>query len=262
MHHHSYRHLLRALSPQERRGPIVLMLLQDDLAVARSVAHYRAAGIDCILGLGPARPKDPLFTHSAPYECHRPGAMAAATNALIKSAPGTWVVPCWNGELLYWPHGDTRPLPDLFAFLDDERRRALGGVVLDAYPAASGGWQIDRMGYEDRATGIFGGLRQRIGAACPAMDQRLDRPLAVKTRPGLRVDPQGLTNDDTVNDRHTTWHHSPAGALVSLRVWAWLAAQPDFIRRDIPMTWPGSVACPQTAADFWELGFIEPGQWV
>lgn len=264
MHHQSYKHLLRALSQSkaERRGPIALILIQDDLALAETIAHYRAAGVACVIGIGPDAPTTQGLDHSAPFDCHQPGAMTVATNALMARTVGTWILPVWNGERLFWPHGDTRPLPDLFAFLGDERRGVLGGVVLDVYPNAGGHWHVDRTGYDQRDEAIHGGLRDRMGAPCPAAGIRLDRPLAIKARKGLRLGRDGMTNDPELNTRHGPWHHSPTGVLLSPRVWAWHAAQSDHESREHPLCWKGSVPLEGNAVQLWDMGFLEPGQWV
>ncbi len=261
MHCPSLRRLIRALRPAIRRGPVALVLVQDALDVAETAARLAAAGLGCRLALGPAEPPEGDWTGSAPFDVHAPGAMAAAANALAGAAPGTWILPMWNGERLAWPHGDSRPLPDLFAFLAEERRPVLGGVVLDSYPLG-GGWGIDRMGYAMEDNVIHGGLRDRIGPPCPAAGRRIDRVLAFRAAPGLAFDAGMRLNDPELDRRHGTWHRSPTGALVSPRVWAWLDAQPDHDSRTLPRGWRGSAELDGTARQLRDLGFVEPGQWV
>ncbi|WP_138466812.1 hypothetical protein [Poseidonocella sp. HB161398] len=261
MHFPSYSRLLRALRPALRRGPVALVMAEDALLAAETAAWAAAAGIACRLALGPAEPPAGDWTGTAPFDAHHPAALAVAANALIRAAPGSWILPLRNGERPVWPHGDSRPLPDLFAFLEDERRPVLGGVVLDSYPAGDG-WAADLEGYSEEDGAIHGGLRERIGPACPAAGRRIDRALAFRARPGLALDAAGRLNDPGLDRRHGAWHRSPAGALVSPRVWAWLEAQPDHDCRSLPRVWAGSLPLDGTARQLADHGFLEPGQWA
>ncbi len=258
----SYAALLRQLPTAARRGPVGLVLVQDDVGVAEGFAHLDATGVPVRIALGEAALVAGPATHHAPFDVHRPGALAAAANALSRALPGTWILPLWNGERLVWPYMATRPLPALLSFLEEERRATLGGVVLDSYRDGGTGWQIDAMGYSQVEGAIHGGLRDRLGAPCPAAGRRLDRPLAVCGGRGVRWQADGRLTDPELNRLHSAWHCSPVAALISPRVWAWLRSRPAQLGPCVPLLWPGSMPFGGTSRELWELGMIAPGQWV
>ncbi|MGB0905342.1 MAG: hypothetical protein ACPGVJ_10640, partial [Mangrovicoccus sp.] len=216
----------------------------------------------------------PILT--APYDTHKPGAFALAYSALADRVAGAWLFGCWNGEFLYFPYCDSRTIGDLTSFAADERRRAIGGVVVDVFPQnlaqLSGGTQntvwVDHLGYSfadpspatsATPTPLFGGLRERLSTGRAAAD-RIDRSLIIRATSGAELGPDGIWSDPDLNSRHCRWHHSPTAVLASYRMALWHAARSDRAFQDL--VWPGATQLTWSAKQFSELGMMEPGQWV
>lgn len=135
------------------KGPIAVILIEDEAAVAQTLEHHLAAGFKLILALSP----EPLPVHALPPPpagstgdgpaptghpkivnlCHasrRPLAHVTAVNALIEAVPAnTWLYYGYNAEFLFYPFSEHRTVGEMTAFHAEERRRAMLTYVVDLY---------------------------------------------------------------------------------------------------------------------------------
>lgn len=108
------------------------------------MAHYRALGVSHFLFVDndsddgcsewlAAQPDVSLWRTDASYRAARFG-MDWLQYLLMRHGHGHWCVTVDADELLVYPSHDTRPLPALTAWLDDQNLPALGALMLDLYP--------------------------------------------------------------------------------------------------------------------------------
>jgi hypothetical protein len=106
--------------------------------------HYRALGVDHFLfvdndstdgtqALLAGQSDVSLWRTGASYRAARYG-MDWLHGLLRRHGHGHWCVTVDADELLVYPHHDTRPLPALTAWLDDQGLPAMGALMLDLYP--------------------------------------------------------------------------------------------------------------------------------
>ncbi|MGC9417400.1 MAG: glycosyltransferase family 2 protein [Rhodovulum sp.] len=108
------------------------------------LAHHRALGVAHFLvvdndsqdgthDLLAAQPDVSLWRTGHSYRLSRFG-MDWLTWLMIRHGHGHWCLTLDADEILVYPHHDTRPLPDLTAWLDAHGQPAFGAVMLDLYP--------------------------------------------------------------------------------------------------------------------------------
>ncbi|WP_417626609.1 glycosyltransferase family 2 protein [Pararhodobacter aggregans] len=108
------------------------------------LAHYRALGVRHFLVVDndsddgsrdylADQPDVSLWHTSASYRASRFG-VDWMQGLLSRHGRGHWCLSVDADELLVYPHHDTRPLPALCDFLDDEGEVAFGALMLDLYP--------------------------------------------------------------------------------------------------------------------------------
>lgn len=106
--------------------------------------HYRSLGVshflivanDCTdgsLDLLRDQPDISVWTTPASYKSTRFG-MDWMNGLLTRYGRGRWCLTVDADELLIYPYHETRPLPALTAWLDDQGLPALGTLMLDLYP--------------------------------------------------------------------------------------------------------------------------------
>ncbi|WP_298968928.1 glycosyltransferase family 2 protein [uncultured Roseobacter sp.] len=106
--------------------------------------HYRALGVrhflivdngseDGTLELLTAAPDVSLWSTQASYKAARFG-MDWLTWLMIRYGHGHWTVTVDADELLIYPEHDTRPLPELTKWLDQQNIAMMGAMMLDLYP--------------------------------------------------------------------------------------------------------------------------------
>lgn len=267
-------------------GPVCLILCEDAVEIAGSVAHHLAAGFpQVVLALPPgieaeaALPDGVHVLHLDP----RPADMAeTGVNALIRAVrPGTWIGWCYNAEYLFHPFAETRRIGEALAFCEEERRASILTQIVDLYadghPAETRGvdavapW-MDETGYYalertgpdgplERQFDIFGGLRWRFEEHVPASRRRIDRISIFRTKPGLTLLPDHRLSDQEMNTIACPWHNSMTGAVASFRAAKALATNPDSRDRIDGFRWSGSVRFEWRAQQLMDLGLMEPGQW-
>ncbi|WP_439154821.1 hypothetical protein [Yoonia sp.] len=266
-------------------GPVALILVEDDVEVASTITHHENAGFaQIILFCDPERGLPTLGdrVRRVDYDVTRDDALEQIVNAAIKAAPGQWLYYGYNAEYLYFPFCETRSLPELTAFVTEERRDTVMCQVVDLYAAdlATGpdgvsrdDAHFDQTGYYalarhdtrgvalDRQMDVFGGLRWRFEEHVPWDRRRIDRAAVFRARPGLEMGADRLFNMPEYNTFACPWHHSPTAAVCSFRTAKALRRNPGS-REDITgFHWPGSLRFSWHSQQLLDLGLIEPGQW-
>ena len=117
-------------------------------------------------------------------------------------------------------------------------------------------------GPRERQLDFFGGLRWRFEEHAAPHRRRIDRIGLFRTRPGLRLRPDGTFTDEEYNTYAGPWHNNLTSAICSFRAAKALRSNP--ISRDAIDTflWPGSAPFAWHSQQLMDLGLMEPGQWA
>ncbi|SIP99282.1 hypothetical protein SAMN05421641_102245 [Paracoccus thiocyanatus] len=272
------------------KGPIALLLIEDEAAVHQTLAHHLRAGFKLILALSP----EPLPAHVMPeggekrivnlrHDARRGQAHVAGVNALIDAAPpDTWIYYGYNAEFLFHPFSESRTVGEMLAFHAEERRRAMLTYVIDLYapdlerfPDAvslneamfdrTGYYALGRMDregrYKERQLDFHGGLRWRFEEHMPADRRRIDRIALFRSQPGLRLLPDHRFNVEEYNTYSCPWHNNLTAAIASFRVAKALARNPGSRGHIRGFRWRNSHPFRWNAQQLMDLGLMEPGQW-
>jgi hypothetical protein len=265
------------------KGPVCLMLVEDDTLLAETISHHRALGFGALILFCPpdlAVP-DQAITR-VDHDLGRDGGLPAIVNALMPRLVGRWVYVTHNAEFLFYPFSESRSLPELLTFLGEERRDAAMTHVIDLYAAdlgqhpdgvdmatacfdGSGYFAVgktDTLGNRlDRQIDIFGGLRWRFEEFIPVPRRRLDRIGLFRATKGLVMDAEGQFNIAEYNTYACPWHHSPTAAVCSFRAAKALRRNPGSREAIHSFHWHKSQPFSWQAQQLLDLGMMEPGQW-
>ncbi|UXU73942.1 glycosyltransferase family 2 protein [Paracoccus sp. SMMA_5] len=271
-------------------GPIAILLIEDDAAVAQTLAHHLRIGFRHILALSP----EPLPAEVIPpaaegrivnlhHDSRQPLAHVAAVNAVIQAAaPRTWLYYGYNAEFLFYPFAESRSVGEMLAFHAEERRQAMLSYVIDLYAPDLQRWpdavsldqaMFDRLGYYalarcdrdgrqlERQLDFHGGLRWRFEEHIPADRRRIDRIALFQARPDLRLLPDHRFNIAEYNTYACPWHHNLTAAIASFRVAKALARNPGSRWQISGFRWRNSTPFQWNSQQLMDLGLMEPGQW-
>jgi hypothetical protein len=140
--------LTEAVDRTDRIGPKSILLfatIRNEAArLPYFLTHYRGLGVDHFLfvdndstdgsaALLTGQPDVSLWQTTASYRASRYG-MDWLHGLLMRHGHGHWCVTVDADELLIYPHHDTRPLPALTHWLDDQGLPAMGALMLELYP--------------------------------------------------------------------------------------------------------------------------------
>ncbi|AXC51338.1 hypothetical protein DRW48_15555 [Paracoccus suum] len=271
------------------RGPIAIILIEDDTEVTSTLRHHLDLGFARILALSP----EPLSLDLAPADAARvtnliwdtrtSGAHVGAVNAIIAAVPtGTWLYYGWNAEYLFYPFSETRRIGEMLAFHAEERRDAMLGFVTDLYPAKNDGFgpaidreavMFDRAGYyalqrtdqngapASRQMNFHGGLHWRYEEFLPPDRLRIDRVALFRAAPGLTLLPDHRFSDEEYNTYACQWHNNLTCAIASFRVAKALLRNPRSRDAVDSFVWAGSERFDWSSQQLMEAGLMEPGQW-
>jgi hypothetical protein len=273
--------------PQLAKGPLAIILVEDDVAVEQTVVHHLARGFRHILILSRLEIDLPdgmqAKVTQLGYDTRRPDAHVEGVNAIIRAVPtGTWMYYCFNGEFLFYPFSEDRTVGEMLGFHTEERRSAMLTYVVDLYapdlsqnPNAvdiqnpmfdkTGYYALGRKGSDgqvlERQLDFHGGLRWRYEEFLPPDRRRIDRIALFRTAPDLKVTADHRFSIQEYNTFACPWHHNITGAVASFRVAKALATNPgsrDMIQN---MTWRNSHRFDWSSQQLMDLGLMEPGQW-
>lgn len=268
------------------KGPIGLILLEDEIEAASAVRHHLTLGFATIIVLGAAEIGLPDEINDQVIRVQedvlQDGAVTTIVNAIIAAAPGHWIYYCFNSEFLYYPFCESRTVGELVAFNSEERRNTVLCYIVDLYAAdlkayPNAVWRddahFDKAGYyalarsdkegniQERQLDFFGGLRWRFEEHVPVDRRRIDRVALFKAKPGLKLLADHTFNDAEYNTYACPWHNNITAAICSFRTAKALKKNPGS-RYDIDtFHWRNSEKFSWTSQQLLELGLMEPGQW-
>lgn len=290
MDHASLDDLLTRGAARLRRGPLALIFVEDDAALAVSLSHHLRLGFAQILaflpeGLTPDLPEalreDPRLSLTR-LPTRAKGIVPATVNRIAAAAAGQWIFYAYNAEFLFFPFCETRRIAEMLRFHAEERRMAMLCYVVDLYPAARDrapqgvdldDAHLDRIGYYaqarpgpdgtplERQLDFFGGLRWRFEDHIPPDRRRIDRIALFRAQPGLRLGDDHLLNIPEANTFACPWHNNLTAAICSFRAAKALCSNPGSRHALQEFRWHGSEPFRWESRQLMDLGLMEPGQW-
>ncbi|MBR2657137.1 MAG: hypothetical protein IKD58_11750 [Loktanella sp.] len=286
MHYPSLSALIADSKCALSKGPICLILIEDQIAVDATIRHHAAAGFGSLIAFC-----DPAITlpdlaeaplHRVNHAVTDKDALATIVNAVSAAATGSWVYYCYNAEFLFFPFSEHRSIAEMLIFMTEERRDSVMTQVIDLYAsdltAHPDGVDLetpyfDSAGYfaltKQDATGqslerqvdIFGGLRWRFEEFIAPARRRLDRVALFRAAKGVVMGPDGHFSDPEYNTYACPWHHSPTAAVCSFRAAKALRRNPGSRHAIDSFYWHKSEPFSWQAQQLLDLGMMEPGQW-
>jgi len=188
MHHKGLSDFMKHAPQVLARGPVAIVLVEDDVEVASTLRHNLQIGFHTVLVFMPDAFDLPAEiaerVHRITYDMTVPAAMETAVNTVLTASPGMWMYYCFNAEYLFHPFCESRTVGEMLAFHSEERRHSMLTYVVDLYadnlqdhPNAVSleRAHLDRSGYyalarndpanhnhaKERQLDFFGGLRWR-----------------------------------------------------------------------------------------------------
>ncbi|MEM7176982.1 MAG: hypothetical protein AAF503_04695 [Pseudomonadota bacterium] len=257
-------------------GVLTVLFCEDEAHLGATLAHARAQAPAHILAIGRAASLagEAGVTAIAADLADR-FARDRALNLLIDRFEGRWLHWLNNGEFFFFPWSETRTLGDIAGFLQNERRRLLYAYTLDLYapdlpdggadPRAGRMW-FDRDAYcgfpkQDHQLTVYGGLGWRFEELFAPHWLEIGRANLFRASRSARIGRDLIFDDPAYRTVSAPWHHSPTGAVMSLRRARHLISHPGFIALQDKLMWEGSVPFDWRSAQLLDLGMIEPGQW-
>ncbi|WP_412506729.1 glycosyltransferase family 2 protein [Roseovarius sp. SYSU LYC5161] len=270
------------------KGPVALILVEDEVEIDSTVRHHLDAGFRKVLVLMPdgfdladdIAPRVDRISH----DLNRDASFEDTVNAVIAAAPGIWLYYCFNTEYLFYPFCETRTVGEMLTFHTEERREAMLTYVIDLYAgdldACPGAVSLedaymDKSGYyalarhdpenhdhpKERQLDFYGGLRWRYEEHIPAKRRKIDRIALFRSKPDLALRPDHTFSDEEYNTYACPWHNNLTAAIVSFRTAKALKRNPGS-RFDIHgFKWHNSTPFEWHSRQLLDLGLMEPGQW-
>ncbi|MEL7098725.1 MAG: hypothetical protein AAGM84_07850 [Pseudomonadota bacterium] len=286
MHYESLDAFLKDGTAALGKGPVAMIMVEDDIEVATTLRHHAQAGFKAVIAFMPSAfdlPRDlEGEVTRIDYDVTPEGAVPAAVNAVIEKAPGLWMYYCYNAEYLFHPFCETRSVGEMLAFHTEERRGAMLTYVVDLYADDLGRFphavsletaHLDRSGYyalarkdanghpRERQLDFFGGLRWRYEEHVPAARRKIDRIAIFKSKPGLTLRGDHTFSDEEYNTYACPWHHNLTAAIVSFRTAKALKRNPGSTFDIDTFKWHNSAPFEWHSRQLLDLGLMEPGQW-
>ncbi len=269
------------------KGPVAILIAEDGVEVASTIAHDIKAGFlrvlvlaDAGLDLGEVPPQVVRIDYDPLAE----GAAVEAINRIQQAAPGVWFYYSFNAEYLFHPFCESRNIREMLTFQTEERRDAVLSYVIDLYAEDLTTWpnavslqnaHLDKSGYyalgrpdpanhnhpKERQLDFFGGLRWRFEEHVPPARRKIDRIALFRAKPGLVLRGDFTFSDEEYNTYACPWHHNITTAVASFRTAKALKSNAGS-KFDIPtFRWHNSVPFQWGSQQLMDLGLMEPGQW-
>jgi hypothetical protein len=270
------------------RGPLSIVMAEDDVEIDSTLAHQQKCGFQDVILLAPegvqVHPDHEGSAHVVTHDVFAESALVAAVNLVIAALPGTWLHYCYNAEYLHFPFCETRRVRELLTFHAEERREAMLTYVIDLYAgdldrsnnavSLNDAW-LDRSGYyalarkdpghdwqpKERQLDFFGGLRWRFEEHVPYPRRKIDRISLFRAKPGVKLLSDFTLSDEEMNTYSCRWHHSLTAAVCSFRTAKALHTNPGSRHAIRTFRWRNSVRFDWHSQQLMDLGLMEPGQW-
>jgi hypothetical protein len=288
MRYPSLSALLNARAGTLAKGPLSLVMAEDEVEIDSTLAHQLKCGFRDVILLAPpgveVTPEHEDTVHIVTHDVFAEAALPNAVNEVMESVAGAWVHYCYNAEYLFYPFCETRRIGEMLAFHTEERRSAMLTYVVDLYAGDLGqhgnavcltdAW-LDKQGYyalarkdaarnwepKERQMDFFGGLRWRFEEHIPWARRKIDRISLFRAKPDLRLRPDFTLTDEEMNTFACPWHHNLTAAVCSFRTAKALRANPGS-RHAVPtFRWHNSIPFDWNSQQLMDLGLMEPGQW-
>ena len=268
------------------KGPVALIIVEDDVEVASTIAHHAHAGFAHLVAFCapdqslPDEVTDRL--HRCDFDVSAEDALQSIANTMIKALPNQWLYFCYNAEYLFYPFCENRSVGEMLTFMREERRDTVMSYIIDlyakdltahpngvdretAYFDKSGYYALAREDAEgetlERQVNIFGGLRWRFEEHIAKARQRTDRICFFRAQPGLQMLPDRSFNLAEYNTYSCPWHNNLSAAIGSFRTAKALRRNPGSRAVINTFHWPQSERFHWQSQQLLDLGLMEPGQW-
>ncbi len=268
------------------KGPVAVIIAEDDVEVAATLSHHAEAGFHTLVLVAPEELDLDAVESAGCLRIDYPNMSIGATTDIVNTiaqalAERTWLYYCYNAEFLFYPFSETRTVGEMLAFHAEERRFSMLTYVIDVYAGDLGqsdnavalaDAHLDRSGYyalarddngtpKERQLDFYGGLRWRFEEHIAESRRRIDRISLVRTKPGITLNDDHTWSEDELNTYSCPWHHNLTAAVVSFRTAKALRVNPAS-RFDIgTFRWHNSVPFEWKSQQLLDLGLMEPGQW-
>ena len=268
------------------KGPIGVILLEDEVEAASTVRHHLDRGFKTLIVVGDARIALPdEMASQVARVCHdmmSDDALTDVMNGIIKSAPDVWIYYCYNSEYLFYPFCESRSVGEMVSFCMEERRYSVLSYIVDLYAGdlaahpnavSLDNAHLDKSGYyalarkdekdkfAERQLDFFGGLRWRFEEHVPMPRRRIDRIALFRAKAGLVLHADHTFNDPEYNTYACPWHHSMTIALCSFRTAKALKRNPGSTKQIPTFMWHNSSSFTWHSQQLLDFGLMEPGQW-
>ena len=288
MHFDSLSTFRRSSSAVPQKGPVAIVLVEDDVEIATTLRHNQQAGFLHQIVFMPRAFNLPVDMEALPltridYDVSADGATEVAVNTVIAAVPdGTWLYYCYNAEFLFFPFCETRTVGEMLSFHAHERRDAMLTCVIDLYsddlwqcPNAvsldrahldgAGYYALGRKGADGNAKenqlDFFGGLRWRYEEHVPDDRRKIDRIGLFRTSRGLTLLEGHTFNREDYNTYSCKWHHNITATICSFRAAKALKLNPGSSLAIKTFKWHNSARFEWHSQQLLDLGLMEPGQW-
>lgn len=270
------------------KGPIALILAEDDVEVVSTLRHHLDIGFSPVILLAlpelrlPTDVEDKI--HRIDAAVFEEGLLKRSVNALIAAVPSVWIYYGHNAEYFFFPFLETRSVGEMLAFHMEERRDALISFVVDVYAAnltdhpnavSLETAHLDRTGYyalaredpannwakRDRQLDFFGGLRWRFEEYVPWTRRRIDRIALFRAKPGLQLRDDFTLTDEEMNTYACPWHNNLTTSIISFRTAKALRSNPGSRFAINTFLWQNSAPFEWHSQQLLDLGLMESGQW-
>lgn len=268
------------------KGPVALILVEDDIEIARTITHHHKAGFAQLIVFCSAQtvlPEEATETLiRVDFDVSADNALQVITNAMIEALPDQWLYYCYNTEYVFYPFCEHRNVVEMLDFMREERRKTVMCYMVDlyaqdlsvhpngvdhqsAYFDKSGYYALARQDVDgetlERQINVFGGLRWRFEEHIPKSRQRTDRISFFRAQPGLQMLADRSFNMAEYNTFSCPWHNNLSAAICSFRTAKALRRNPGSRAVISTFHWPQSEKFSWQSQQLLDLGLMEPGQW-
>jgi len=288
MHHTTLSDFLMRAVPDLAKGPLAIILVEDEIEVATTLRHHIQSGFAEVLALMPSTMQLPADlqarVHRIDCDFTPEGAARDAINRIIAGVPGAWMYYCYNAEYLFFPFCETRTIGEMLAFHSEERRDAMLTYVVDLYAddltqfpnaVSLDRAHLDRSGYyalarndtaephhpKERQLDFFGGLRWRFEEHVPPTRWKIDRIALFRSKPGLTLRDDDTFSDEEYNTYACPWHNNLTATVCSFRAAKALKRNPGSSPDIDTFKWHNSERFDWHSRQLLDFGLMEPGQW-
>ena len=288
MQYSSIGQFLEMARPAPGKGPVALILAEDNCETAATLRHHLRLGFGRVVLLAGEEiilpPELEAQIDRIETDAFAEDALVTAVNLIAQGGQGEWIYYCYNAEFLFFPFCETRSIRDLTTFHSEERRSAMLSYVVDLYSCDLAAHpnavsldhaHLDRAGYyalprkdperdwaeKERQMDFFGGLRWRFEEHVPWARRKIDRISLFRATKGVKLRPDFTFSDEEMNTFACPWHHNLTTAVCSFRTAKALRTNPGSRNEIRSFRWHSSEPFRWDSHQLMDLGLMEPGQW-